>query len=403
MARSLLSMTLRAVKAAERERVRSQNSAIRQHNAAIKERARAAKSAEAYMRKAAISNERELKAAHVESQLAEVESLNAEISQVFEELDGLLQATMDFDDYIDLELLKKSEVTTPFDRPDLEDPTEAPKMPILPAQPVYVEPAQPKGFFGKKKKLEEARASQTAAHQLSMTKWNKKVADLKSKFESETSAYEEAEKNRKKLLAKEKARFSADLQEHNGSIDSFITNLSYGDAAAIQEYISLVVENSTYPDHFQVDHDFTFEPTTAELRMEVSIPRPSEFPTVKAYKYIKASDEIRETPLSKTEQKERYGSAIYQVSIRTLHEVFEADRRGLIRTISLSVGTYDNDPATGKRGFIPFVGVGAERESFMEFDLSSVVPMSTLKHLGATISTDPINLVKANVAGVRKS
>ena len=32
MARSLLSMTLRAVKAAERERVRSQNSAIRQHN-----------------------------------------------------------------------------------------------------------------------------------------------------------------------------------------------------------------------------------------------------------------------------------------------------------------------------------------------------------------------------------
>lgn len=75
MARSLLSMTLRAVKAAERERVRSQKSAIRQHNAAIKERARAAKSAEAFMRKAAISNERELKAAHVESQLAEVEKL----------------------------------------------------------------------------------------------------------------------------------------------------------------------------------------------------------------------------------------------------------------------------------------------------------------------------------------
>jgi restriction system protein len=94
---------------------------------------------------------------------------------------------------------------------------------------------------------------------------------------------------------------------------------------------------------------------------------------------------------------------IYQVAIRSFHEVFEADRRGLIKTISLEVGTNDTDPATGLKGFIPFVGVSAKKESFMEFDLTNLVPIATLKHLGAAISKDPIGLLAANVSGIRKS
>ena len=43
-------------------------------------------------------------------------------------------------------------------------------------------------------------------------------------------------------------------------------------------------------------------------------------------------------------------------------EVFEADRRGLIKTISLEVGTNSIDPATGRPTYIPFVITAAERE-----------------------------------------
>jgi len=38
---------------------------------------------------------------------------------------------------------------------------------------------------------------------------------------------------------------------------------------------------------------------------------------------------------------------VHQVALRSFHEVFEADRRGLIRSISLEVGTETIDPATG--------------------------------------------------------
>jgi restriction system protein len=212
-----------------------------------------------------------------------------------------------------------------------------------------------------------------------------------------------AEEKRVQELAKEKKRFHDELEKHNQGIDQFISNLAYGDADALQEYIAIVVENSIYPDHFSVSHEFSFEPASAELTMRVSIPSPATFPSIKAYKYIKTSDEVKETPLSKKEHKDRYCSAVYQIALRSFHEVFEADRRGLIRTISLEVGTNESDPATGKSGFIPFVGASSEKESFMEFDLSNLVPLATLKHLGAVISKDPTTLVAVDVSGVRKS
>jgi restriction system protein len=91
------------------------------------------------------------------------------------------------------------------------------------------------------------------------------------------------------------------------------------------------------------------------------------------------------------------------VALRSIHEVFEADRRGLIKTISLTVGTETIDPATGRHTYVPFVVVGAEREAFLTFDLSAVVPESTLSHLGAAVSKNPYALAPADTTGVRRS
>ncbi|MCE8005991.1 hypothetical protein [Aestuariivita sp.] len=410
MAKSFLNATMKAIKAAERERVRQAKAALRDEKAAIRERERAAKAHEASLRRMAIADERErkahekaLKAAHVDTQMAKVASLNAQIEDTFEEIDGLLEATLEVDDYVDLELLRLSEKTTPFDMPELEVPSNEPKKPRLPDKPAYVEPPKPRGFFGKKKKLIAAVGEAKKEHELAIKEWEHMIAANQSKYETQFAAFEVAEANRLEQLKKEKERFRLAIEEHNQKIDQFISNLAYGDVEAVQEYIAMVVENSSYPDHFSVSHIFTFVAETAELQMKVSIPAPADFPAIKAYKYVKTSDEIRELPLSKTEFKDRYGRALYQVAIRSLHEVFEADRRGLIRTIALEVGSDENDPATGKSGFLPFVGVSAERKSFMEFDLAGVVPLATLKHLGAAISKDPVNLVAVDVLGVRKS
>ncbi|GAA4215764.1 restriction system protein [Sagittula marina] len=398
------------MKAAEKDRVRRAKAAERRDLAERREAARQAKAYEAKVRKAEVTDERDrkahekaVKAAHAVAQQSEVERMNSEVDAVFDDLEGLLAATIDVDDHIDLDTLRKPFDATPFDMPDLEIPLVAPKRPKVPSEPTYVEPAKPKGFFGKRRKLEEARAMARQTHETRKAEWASGVLALEEKYAIELAAYEQAEAERVDTLAAEKDRFRRELDDYNQSIDQFITNLSYGDAEAVQEYISLVVENSTYPDHFEVTHEFSFAPETAELRMSVTVPTPDSFPAVKGYKYVKTSDEIREVPLSQTEIKKRYASVLHQVAIRSLHEVFEADRRGLIRTISLEVGTKAQHPATGRLDFLPFVGVSAERDSFMEFDLSGLVPLATLKHLGAAISKDPVALVAVDVKGVRKS
>lgn len=398
------------MKAAERERVRRAKAAERRDLAERREVARQAKDYAAKVRKAEIADERDrkayekaVKAAHATAQQAEVDRVNSEIDAVFDDLEGLLAATIDVDDHIDLEKLRKPFDTTPFDMPDLEIPLVAPRRPNYPPEPEYVEPAKPKGFFGKKRKLEEARAMAQQTYEMQKAEWTRRISALEDRYANELAAYEQAEAKRVETLAAERHRFRQELDDHNKSIDQFITNLSYGDAEAVQEYISLVIENSTYPDHFKVTHDFSFAPETAELRMRVTIPAPDSFPAIKAYKYVRTSDEIRDVPMSQAEINKRYSSVIHQVALRSLHEVFEADRRGLIRTISLEVGTKARHPATGRLDFLPFVGVSAERDSFMEFDLSGLVPLATLKHLGAAISKDPVALVAADVTGVRKS
>jgi restriction system protein len=91
------------------------------------------------------------------------------------------------------------------------------------------------------------------------------------------------------------------------------------------------------------------------------------------------------------------------VALRSFHEVFEADRRGIINTVALEVGANTVDPATGLDTYIPFVISAAEREAFLAFNLSAVVPLLTLERLGAAVSKNPFGLVPAERSGVRRA
>ncbi len=158
-----------------------------------------------------------------------------------------------------------------------------------------------------------------------------------------------------------------------------------------------------YPEQFPVQHSFTFDPSTAELALRCLVPGPDRIPATKAYKFAKAADEVTETALPQKATKDRYAGAVNQVALRSLHEVFEADRRALIRSISLEVGTETIDPATGVNTYVPFVAVGADRGTFTGFDLAAVVPAATLTHLGASVSKNPLGLAPADVSGIRKA
>ncbi len=415
--KSILAEMQRQIRASQREAERRQRQSVREHEAAVREAERARKAEERALAQAARAEEaerkrleKEAKAAHVEAKLAEVVKLNAQLAETYDEIDGLLKATLEVDDFVDLDELRRTVEHPPFDRSDLEVPIPPPREIPEPPKPEFVAPEAPKGILGRKKKAAEAAAAAQEQYERSLEKWQVEVEALPGLRTKAADEHAAAEANRIEELNTERARYErersereAEVAQHNESIDALVANLGYGTAEAIQEYVSIVLSNSVYPDHFDVQHEFEFEPSTAELQLKTLVPGPSTVPTIKTYKYTKTTDEISSTAQSQKASKDRYRGAVEQVALRTLHEVFEADRRGLIKAISLELGTETIIPATGKQGYFPFVAVAAARDVFMDFDLSAVLPSATLQHLGASVSKNPFDLVAANTSGIRKS
>jgi DNA repair exonuclease SbcCD ATPase subunit len=409
----------RAARAAARESERRARQSAREHAALVRrvEQTRNADTrAQAQLAKADAAHrklrEKEAHEAHLEAMLAEVEERNQQLAEVYEDIDTLLEATLSRDDYVDLNTLRVVVTHPPFDRTHLEAPTPEPRPIPNPREPVLSLPEAPRGLaslFGKKKHAEAVQEVRSA-HERELGEWKVKCREAEARRQKAKTDHESVEEKRVTDLERERARYAkecegreAEAAGRNRDLDEFIANLGYGTADAVQEYVSIVLSNSVYPEHFQVTHEFELEQAAAELRLRVLVPGPSEIPDTKAYKYSKSSDEITSATLSQKECRERFASAVHQVALRSFHEVFESDRRGLIQTISLEVGTNTVDPATGNPTYVPFVIAAAERQAFLAFDLSAVVPALTLGHLGAALSKNPFGLVGAERAGVRRA
>jgi restriction system protein len=349
---------------------------------------------------------------HVAAMEAEVVLMNATLSETYQAIDSLLKTALEVDPFVDLKTLYVVAEHPPFDRTDLEKPLPEPNLIPDPIKPTFIEPDPPKGLsalFGKRKH-EEAVAEARLSLESEITKWQAAVAETELARQAAKEQHARNEATRLESLEAERTRYACEcaareeeVKKRNEALDALIANLGYGTVDALEEYVSLVFSNSHYPDEYPVEHGFEFDPESAELRVHVSVISPDEMPHTNAYKYNKSSDEITESQLPTKVCKERYNGAIHQIALRTLSEVFRADRRGLIKTISLQLGTNIVDPATGRDTFLLFIAVGAERESFLALELANVVPAATLAHLGSSLSKSPFDLMTTEAKGIRRS
>lgn len=240
--------------------------------------------------------------------------------------------------------------------------------------------------------------------------WEALRSSLPERQAEANRQHDAVEQRRVELLRAERERYDAECRlreaevaEHNGEIDALIAGLGYGVTEAVEEYVDIVLANSVYPDTFEVTHQAEFDASTSEVLLRAIVPAPDAVPGVKSYRWVKATDDIVGSPATKKDINERYGDALAQVALRTLHEVFEADRRGIIQTVGLQVGPATKDPATGLDRFFPLVAVSASRDQFTQFDLGAVVPAATLDLLGAATSKNPAALTVVDPSGVRRS
>ncbi len=418
--RGFLAEVNRQIQLDAKRRAQAQRQAAKAQVAAQRQAEQAARRAETARAQASRALATELKRAeqdakrlHEEARQAEVAAMNADLAVVYEEIDGMLAATLHVDDYVDLEQLRRVAEHPPFEPGQLVFAAPAPARLMPPPEPEFAPPpGEPKGLsgvFGGRKKYAEQLAQAQAEHDAARLAWEAEVAALPEKQRQIDAAYEAAEREREVQLAAARAAYDeqcrrreAEVAESNSALDQLIANLGYEVEEAIQEYVGIVLDNSVYPESFPVEHDFDYDSAHRELTLRTSVPEPGAVPNVREYKYVRAKDEITESTVTQKEQKDRYANAVAQVAIRSLHEVFEADRAGRIRTISLTVSTSALDPGTGRVTNIPLVGVASDRETFEHLDLTNVVPSATLAHLKALVSKNPFGLVPIDLSkGVR--
>lgn len=406
-------------KVAEQQRIRAARAAERDHAAAVRRQAAARKKAEAARaraQRAAVTEakraEAEAKRLHQEARLAEVEQLNAQLAATYDAIDSVLLATLDVDDFVDLETLRTTVDHPPFPRPELEQPTPEPEPVPTPPEPRWEEPPVPTGLKAVmgKKRYQADREKAWAEFQGQHQQWQRAAAAVPGQQLAQMQAHQRVEADRLTKLEAARSAYEAECEQRernvaasNQELDDLIAGLTSGDADAVDEYVAIVLANSVYPAESRVEHDYEFDGELSELAITVTAPQPADLPTVKAYRYVKAGDEIVSTELAQKAQKDRYNGLIHQIALRTPHEIFEADRGEHVQTISLTVETATIDPATGQPTIVPFVALAADRTTFQEIDLARVEPLATLSHLGAVVSKNPHGLVAIDTSkGVRR-
>jgi restriction system protein len=98
-------------------------------------------------------------------------------------------------------------------------------------------------------------------------------------------------------------------------------------------------------------------------------------------KYVKAKDEFVEVSLSETELNRNYNNLLYQICLRTIYELFDADTMGALSAVVFNGWVKSIDKATGKITNGCLLSVEAKKEEFQDINLNDVDPKTCFKAL----------------------
>lgn len=326
--------------------------------------------------KAAAANERDAKRRYAEARQREVDGLNSGLGRRVAELEGLLAATLDVDDHIDLGTLRKPWVQPAFAPGDLG---QAEPEPVLETPPPLggLKSALP----GARRKYEALVQQARQDHAAAVEARGGRERDREHKLETAREAHEAH-------VALSRAQHDA----ADAAVDQFIEGVAARDPGALAEYFGLVLSSSRYPDGFPRWHRLAYVPESRQLVVEIELPRAGVVPAEKVFRYVKARDEVTSTAAPATERKRRYAETLAQVTLRSVHELFEADRDGAVDTVVLNGIVDSMDPRTGRPIRPCLITLRTTRETFEAVDLGHVDPHACLRHLNAAVSKSPTEL-----------
>ena len=347
--------------------------------------AKAAQWDEMYSRKVT----QEQKRREREANMASAAEMTAEAESALTQIGQLLADTLSVDDTVDWNVLKN---TDPFPVQMPMEPTKpkAPPQPVLPGEPtqdLYVPSLTIlDNLFSarKEKKLKESRIRFGEDYE----KWKNRCKELQEGHRRQRERQEEA--HRKRLGQHErdlqswkikKKEYEAEQSLGNAKVDAFRASYLELNPTAILEYCELVLNSSKYPDFFPGRFGLDYQTETRRLIVEHHLPPPSALPRLQSVSYIKTRKDFREKYVSDAAHRKMYDSLVYQVVLRTVHELFEADTADALETVVFNGIVTSLDESTGSDVTSTIVSLCTTKEEFSTINLARVDPKACFKKL----------------------
>jgi restriction system protein len=354
---------------------------------------REAKAREAAQRKAAVEAERARRAyeraraadekerarLYAESRAAEVAALNEELADQIAALEGLLRDTLDVDDFLDFESLKEATPRPPFAPGNLS-------VAEPPPDPAAFRPPAPSGA---QKLVPGARQRYLTRFEAGRREYEAAVQEHQHREARRLGLLEQARAEHQRATAELEARLACQHAE----IEAFKASFEAGEPDAVMQYFALVLERSHYPDGFPQAFRLAYVPESRQLVIQYTLPGFNQIPAVAEYRYVKTGDKVAEKTLPVRERQQLYKQVVAAVTVRTLHEVFEADRTRTAETIVFNGHVDTINTATGRQEYPCLVTVMTTRDTFLDRDFARVDPLACLLDLSASVSKNPAELV----------
>lgn len=198
--------------------------------------------------------------------------------------------------------------------------------------------------------------------------WKEKTDEITKSNQQGLANFEKS----KAAYALEKHVFEEQQRQYNENVDVWRQEYSICAPEAIVRYETEVLARSEYPDSFPRDCLMSFDKEAGLLAVDFELPPQGAVPTKKQVKYVASRREFQESSISDSEFKRLYDEVLYQMCLRTLHELFSSDRIDAIKTIVFNGWVHAIDKATGKTIHPCIMTVQVAKSEFTALNLEHV-------------------------------
>jgi restriction system protein len=318
-----------------------------------------------------------------------------EARAALEVLDNILGHTLDINDTVRWESLKNS---SDFPKPKPEKPALPPKpeRPQIPPQP------SPSDFAPRSGILDRIFAGRRAAKKRlankvfkeAREKWKEDGAKTAASYNTRVREYNDAAHDlariHRELVAaweEEGSEYLRKRDQANAAIDQKRDKYLKGDPEAIEDYCDMVLSNSEYPDYFPQSYELEFNPDNKTLIVDYELPGVGSLPTVTEVRYVQSRDDFEERQLPNAEVNRQYDKVLYQVALRTIHELYEADAVGALESVVFNGYVHSVDKATGQETHPCVLSLQAGKAEFAGLNLRGVEPKACFRKLKGVSSS----------------